>query len=62
MDIVYVPKNTPFLLKASRNHCFLIYGYEMFIGQAIEQQLIWLADRRPNVLRQIIEPLVLAEF
>ncbi|MBS0604179.1 MAG: shikimate dehydrogenase [Verrucomicrobia bacterium] len=41
MDIVYVPKNTPFLVKASRKKCRIVFGYEMFIGQALEQQRIW---------------------
>lgn len=62
MDIVYIPKNTPFLLKASRKNCRLVFGYEMFIGQAIEQQLIWFSENKGSMLRQIIEPIVLAEF
>ncbi|MBS0652185.1 MAG: shikimate dehydrogenase [Verrucomicrobia bacterium] len=62
MDIVYVPKNTPFLLKASRKNCRLVYGYEMFIDQAIEQQLIWFPEQKRSMLRQVIEPIVLAEF
>ncbi len=41
MDIVYVPKLTPFLSKAQKRGCRLVYGYEMFIQQAVEQQLIW---------------------
>lgn len=41
MDIVYVPKNTPFLLKATQKKCRIIFGYEMFVGQAVEQQRIW---------------------
>ncbi len=41
MDIVYVPQNTPFLIKASRKNCTLVYGHEMFLAQAIEQQQLW---------------------
>jgi 3-dehydroquinate dehydratase / shikimate dehydrogenase len=41
MDIVYVPKNTPFLVKASHKKCRIVFGYEMFVGQAVEQQRIW---------------------
>ncbi len=41
MDIVYVPKNTPFLIKAAQKKCKIVYGYEMFVGQAIEQERIW---------------------
>ena len=42
MDIVYVPQDTPFLQKAAKKGCTLVYGYEMFLAQAAEQQLIWL--------------------
>jgi 3-dehydroquinate dehydratase / shikimate dehydrogenase len=45
MDIVYVPKNTAFLIKASQKKCKIIYGYEMFIGQAVEQERIWFPEK-----------------
>lgn len=41
MDIVYVPKNTPFLIKASQKKCKIVYGYEMFVRQALEQERLW---------------------
>ncbi len=41
MDIVYVPKDTPFLMKAKRQKCQIVYGYEMFAQQALEQERIW---------------------
>lgn len=41
MDIVYVPKNTPFLVKSLQKKCRIVFGYEMFIGQALEQLRIW---------------------
>jgi 3-dehydroquinate dehydratase/shikimate dehydrogenase len=44
MDIVYIPKNTPFLVKASQKKCKIVYGYEMFIGQALEQERIWFPE------------------
>ncbi len=44
MDIVYVPKNTPFLVKASQKKCKIVYGYEMFVGQAVEQERIWFPE------------------
>jgi len=44
MDIVYIPKNTPFLAKALQKKCKIIYGYEMFIGQALEQERIWFPE------------------
>ncbi len=59
MDIVYVPKNTPFLLKAAEKKCRIVYGYEMFINQAIEQERIWL-DQTINLDKAygIIEKMV----
>jgi 3-dehydroquinate dehydratase/shikimate dehydrogenase len=44
MDIVYIPKNTPFLVKASRKKCQIVFGYEMFIGQALEQERVWFPE------------------
>lgn len=41
MDLVYVPQKSPFLIQASLKQCHLIYGSEMFIAQAVEQQQIW---------------------
>lgn len=41
MDIIYIPKMTPFLKKAAQKKCRLVYGYEMFVSQAIEQERIW---------------------
>jgi 3-dehydroquinate dehydratase/shikimate dehydrogenase len=44
MDIVYIPKNTPFLEKAAQKKCQIVYGYEMFIGQALAQERIWFPE------------------
>lgn len=44
MDIVYVPKTTPFLAKAVQKKCRIVYGYEMFVGQALEQLKIWFPE------------------
>ncbi|MGC1879430.1 MAG: shikimate dehydrogenase [Rhabdochlamydiaceae bacterium] len=44
MDIVYVPKNTPFLVKASQKKCRIVYGYEMFVAQSLEQERIWFPE------------------
>ncbi len=41
MDIVYVPKETPFLEAASRLGCSIVYGEEMFYNQAKAQHLLW---------------------
>jgi 3-dehydroquinate dehydratase/shikimate dehydrogenase len=45
MDIVYIPKNTPFLAKALQKKCKIVYGYEMFIRQALEQERIWFPNQ-----------------
>jgi len=41
MDIVYVPKMTSFLTRAAEKGCQLLFGYEMFLRQAVLQQQIW---------------------
>jgi 3-dehydroquinate dehydratase/shikimate dehydrogenase len=51
MDVVYTPKNTPFLIKASKKKCLIIFGGEMFVGQALEQQRLWFPNpSSPNVV------------
>lgn len=45
MDIVYVPKMTEFLKKAAQKNCRLVFGVEMFIQQALEQQRIWFGSK-----------------
>jgi 3-dehydroquinate dehydratase / shikimate dehydrogenase len=47
MDLVYIPKKTPFLVKAERKKCQIVFGYEMFIGQALEQLRIWFPEGTP---------------
>jgi 3-dehydroquinate dehydratase / shikimate dehydrogenase len=41
MDIVYNPIHTPFLKLAKLASCTCIFGYEMFINQAILQVIRW---------------------
>lgn len=41
MDINTKPKNTDFLIAARKKDCRLVYGYEMFIEQALEQFALW---------------------
>lgn len=54
MDIVTKPKQTEFLKHAQEKGCKIIYGYQMFIAQAIEQFHLWLnIDRRQ--CKQILE-------
>lgn len=44
MEVKTKPKNTPFLQHAMAKNCIPIYGYQMFIEQAIEQFLLWFKD------------------
>jgi 3-dehydroquinate dehydratase / shikimate dehydrogenase len=41
MDIVYQPVNTSFLQIAQQAHCICIFGYEMYIYQALMQIQHW---------------------
>lgn len=41
MDIQIRPKNTLFLQEAEKRGCKLVYGYEMFIQQALGQFRLW---------------------
>ena len=42
MDVVYAPKETPFLKEALNKGCQVVYGEEMFYNQAAEQTRFWL--------------------
>ncbi len=44
MDITTKPKESLFLTLAAQKHCSIIYGYEMFIEQAIGQFSFWFKD------------------
>lgn len=59
MDVVYVPKNTAFLLMASNKNCKLVFGYEMFMEQAIQQQLIWFPGKRADRLEKFFKQNIL---
>lgn len=48
MDIHTLPKNTPFLLEAKKRGCKVVYGYEMFINQAVRQVEIWFKEKIPQ--------------
>lgn len=43
MDVVYVPRETPFLKKAKEVGCQVIYGEEMFWNQAAAQTKLWIS-------------------
>lgn len=42
MDVVYAPKDTPFLQEAARKNCQIVYGEEMYLNQAAGQTQFWL--------------------
>lgn len=44
MDLTSKPKETPFLQQAHAQGCKLIYGYEMFIQQAVLQFQLWFPE------------------
>lgn len=46
MDINTKPKMTPFLIEAKDRGCTLVYGYEMFVNQAIAQFKIWFHEEK----------------
>ena len=60
MDIVYVPKDTLFLAKASKKKCRVVYGYEMFINQAVEQESLWFPGIDREKAYAVIEEKVIA--
>lgn len=45
MDIITRPKETLLLKEAHEKGCSIIYGYKMFIEQALGQYSIWFKDR-----------------
>ncbi len=45
MDITTTPKETALLKLAIEKGCYVIYGYEMFIEQALEQFHYWFKKR-----------------
>lgn len=56
MDIKTKPKETSFLTSAQRKGCQVIYGYKMFVGQAVGQFRLWFKDRlEREVCRRILE-------
>lgn len=44
MDITTKPRHTEFLTTAKQKGCQVVYGYEMFVEQALGQFNLWFAD------------------
>lgn len=60
MDIKSVPKETTFLQCAKEKGCTMIYGYEMFIEQALGQFRLWFKNQLDSrKSRQILEEVVI---
>lgn len=45
MDIKAIPKMSPLLDQAMLKECTLVFGYEMFVNQAVEQFALWFSSR-----------------
>lgn len=44
MDIKTLPQLTEFLAKAIEKKCLIVYGYQMYIEQALEQYALWFPE------------------
>ena len=56
MDIKSRPKETPFIKAAQEKDCRIVYGYQMFIEQAIGQYNIWFKNRiNADECRELLE-------
>jgi 3-dehydroquinate dehydratase/shikimate dehydrogenase len=60
MDIKTQPLNTELIKQAKLKGCALVYGYEMFVNQAVEQYRIWFGEKIDlNKVKITIEETVL---
>ena len=49
MDVVYTPRETPFLRRAERAGAHLVGGWSMFVAQAAQQHRLWTGNDPPNL-------------
>jgi 3-dehydroquinate dehydratase / shikimate dehydrogenase len=56
MDVVFNPRKTKLLQEAEKKQCLLVYGYEMWVAQAIRQFELWFPEQKfdRNALKKII--------
>lgn len=54
MDIKTRPKETEFLQKSKEKGCQIIYGYKMFVEQAVGQYAFWYRDCLKEKIREIL--------
>lgn len=59
MDIHTLPKDTLFLQEAKTRGCKLVFGYEMFIKQAVLQFTTWFKDLDAHKVEQVLTRVVL---
>ena len=60
MDMVVQPQYRPFLKAALERRCRLVFGYEMFVNQAVEQFQIWFGERiEPGQAKEFLQKSVL---
>lgn len=63
METVIKPKETEFLKRAREKGCQIIYGYQMFVEQAVGQFNIWFKERIPvQTSREILKKSALASY
>ena len=56
MDITTKPKETEFLKYATKQSCKIIYGYQMFVEQALGQFNLWFKEKiNPELARHVLE-------
>lgn len=55
MDIHNRPKWTPFLLSAKERGCSIVFGYEMFIYQAVEQYRLWFPKIDVAAIKELLK-------
>jgi 3-dehydroquinate dehydratase/shikimate dehydrogenase len=56
MDVKTKPKDIPFLQCAEKRGCHIIYGYRMFVEQAVGQYQIWFNEKvDPTAVRETLE-------
>ena len=62
METVYQPHWTGFLKKASLKNCKLIFGRELFVNQAVQQQKLWGSSFSKEELEQVITQAIHKSF
>jgi 3-dehydroquinate dehydratase / shikimate dehydrogenase len=59
LDVVYNPMTTEFIKESTKKGCQIVFGYEMFCYQALEQFKIWELDIDQKKAKRVVEKVVL---